>query len=262
MISLVYHRSGRNGALAEAVRRAAEGGITLDDELPSRVDWLLLEQQADTALASPLLYGQREGDLVLLPGACLAASGATEDVYLHFREGLKTIETLGYYGDTDIDTMLAQVILKEKYGMAPRLVRLTQSPAEALTVVDALLLARNEDALAAPPPSAIDLYDEWFDMTQLPFVREVFLAWETVVTPDFAEAVRIAGDLLDDAALRQLEHDMEHERPEVETSTIPPHYRYRFTDDAGEGLRMFFQLAFFHGLHRDIPEFRIWEGEA
>ncbi|MCZ7554975.1 MAG: hypothetical protein M5R41_01060 [Bacteroidia bacterium] len=259
MLSLVYHRSGRNGELIEAVRRAAEDGITLHEALPAHVDWMLLEQQADAALASPLLYGQREGDLVLLPGASLTASGATADVFLHFREGLKTIATLGYYGEADINTMLAQVILKEKYGMAPRLSRLTQPPAEALTVVDALLLAQKEDAPAALPQSAIDLYDEWFDMTQLPFVREVFLAWEAMVTPEFAEAVRTAGEMLDDAALRQLEHHMEHERPEVETSTIPPHYRYRFTDDAGEGLRMFFQLAFFHGLHRDIPDFRIWE---
>ncbi len=260
MTSLVYHRSHRNSNLAAEVQLAGEGSIALVDEQPARVDWMLLEHQAEAALASPLLYGKREGDLVLLPGACLTASSATGDVFMHFREGLKTIATLGYYDEPDIDTMLAQVILKEKYGMAPRLVKVTQAAEVALTTVDALLLARNEDDPAAPPQSGIDLYDEWFDMTQLPFVREVFLAWDTMITPELVSAIEQAGARMDEAALRALELAMELHAATLETSAIPAHYRYKFTDDADEGLRMFFQLAFFHGLHRDIPEFRIWEG--
>ncbi len=259
MRSLVYHKQDRNDGLVAAVLQAGEGAISATDEPADRIEWLLLEHQADIALTSPLLFGKREGDLVLLPGACLTAGGSTNDVQLYFREGLRSIETLGYYGAPGIDTMLAQIVLKEKYGMKPRLQPVTQLHIDALTTVDALVRTSTEPGYLFPPDAGLDLIDEWFDMTQLPFVREVFLGWEASVDAAAAAAIEQAGELLDDESLRELERAMETSEFSVATSAIPPHYRYKFTDDAHEGLRMFFQLAFFHGLHRDIPDFRIWE---
>jgi predicted solute-binding protein len=259
MTSLVYQKTRENDRIVQEAGRLLGDGMQAHDDSPERVEWLLLEHQADVALTSPLLYGKRQSDIVLLPGACLLAGGATGDVFLHFRAGLHSIETLGYYDETNIDTMLAQVLLQEKYGMTPRLLRMSQTPVEALSTVDALLLEKGRHEEMASHAASLDLYDEWFDMTQLPFVRQVFLAWETAVTTAFASALEHAGNALDTGALRGLEHAMEHDWPSMETSSIPPHYRYRFTDDAGEALRTFFQLAFYHGLHRDIPDFRIWE---
>jgi len=106
------------------------------------------------------------------------------------------------------------------------------------------------------------MFDEWFDLTQLPFLREVFVGWDARMDPAMDDAVRRAGDVVDAAVLRTLDEEMRGRGSSPDaTATLPPHYRYCFTPDAQEGLQTFFQMAFFHGLRKDIPNFRFWTPE-
>jgi len=136
---LATHENEKNRDLLRALD--TEAGPSLDRSERSTADssWSLLEGEADLALTSPLVFAQREADLVLLSGACVAATGATGELLLQFRQGLRDISTVGFYGDVGTDTMLAEVILKEKYHMHPRFFQMKRDPAEALAAVDALL---------------------------------------------------------------------------------------------------------------------------
>ncbi|MCB2203807.1 hypothetical protein KQI65_03595 [bacterium] len=241
-----------------------EAGPMLDriEQQPADTAWKLLEGEVDMALASPLLFAQREGDLVIMPGACVAATGETGEVLLQFRKGLREISSVGYYGEPGIDTMLAEVILKEKYRMYPRFFPMKQEPGEALAAVDALLFPSHEERRPEGDASVIDMIDEWFDLTQLPFVREIFIGWEARMDSAIDDAVRRAGDSVDSDVLVALDEALQEHRLRTDvTSALPPHYRYRFTPDAQEGLQNFFQMAFFHGLRTDIPNFTFWAPE-
>lgn len=252
----------RNRALLHMLD--SELGPVLDriEQSPADSAWKLLEGEIDLALVSPLVFAQREGDLTLLDGACVAATGATGEIILQFRQGLREISTVGFYGDTGLDTMLAEIVLKEKYRMHPRFFPMTREPAEALAAVDALLYPAGAAMQSAEGFATLDMVDEWFDLTQLPFVREVFVAWEARVDTALDEAVRSAGSGADAEILRMLDEEMRGRgSSEDATASLPAHYRYRFTPDAQEGLQSFFQMAFFHGLRGDIPNFTFWSPE-
>jgi predicted solute-binding protein len=258
MPTLSTRHHARNQDLLEALDRVSEGSIEHMIQNDAEIQWNFLEGEVDIALASPLLFAKREADLVLLEGACVAALGATGELRMQFRQGLRNITSVGYYGAPGIETMLAEIILKEKYKMHPRFLPVKHAPAEAIAMVDALLFPIESEHQPKEDAAFIDIIDEWFDMTQLPFVREVFVAWESHMTEEIDSLFRLAGDEIDVESLIRIDEQMAGRGTESNTEALPAHYRYRFTDDAQEGLKNFFQMAFFHGLHRDIPSFMFW----
>jgi len=258
---LAANENLRNHALLEAID--SETGPLLERLSLScaDVEWKLLEGEADIALASPLVFAKREGDLAILSGACVAAAGATREILLQFNTGLRRIRTLGFYGEPGLETMLTEIILKEKYGMHPRFFPMQRSPEEALAAVDAVLFTPDAPQQPSADASVLDIVDEWFDMTQLPFVREILISWEARLDAAMDDAVRRAGAAVDTRILAEIDEQMSGRGTESGTESLPAHYRYRFTPDAQEGLQSFFQMAFYHGLHRDIPNFTFWEPE-
>lgn len=258
---LTAREHDRNRALLEAVDSFAAGSIERTTHSIADTSWNLLEGEVDMALASPLLFSQREADLVLLEGACVAAIGATGELRLQFRQGLRQFQTVGFYGTPGVDTMLAEIILREKYRMRARFVAVQQPPEQALDTVDALLFPIGWENQPLEEYPMLDIVDEWFDMTQLPFIREVVLAWESRMDPDLNDVFLQAGMETDLAVLAQLDERMLGRGSATNTESLPAHYRYRFTDDAQEGLKQFFHHAYYHGLHRDIPNFTFWSAE-
>lgn len=262
MPTLSTQENDRNRALLAALDH--EFGPALDriELSPADSAWKLLEGEVDLALVSPLVYAKREGDLTLLAGACVAATGATGEILLQFRQGLRDISTVGIYGEPGIESMLTEVILKEKYHLNPRFFPMTREPSEALAAVDALLYPGGTTVHQAEGFATMDMIDEWFDLTQLPFVREMLIGWESRMDAAVDAAVRRAGDGVDAEVLRTLDEEMRGRgSSEDATASLPAHYRYRFTPDAQEGLQNFFQMAFFHGQRGDIPNFTFWSPE-
>lgn len=259
-----YHENNR--ILLEELQRVSGPGLDMHDLADSDASWKLQESETDLALLSPLFFGKRESDLALLGGACVAAVGATGEWLLHFQAGLRSIRTVGYFGERGMPTILAEIILKEKYGMHPRMQQLpapsAATPLDALlSTVDALLTTSDAQRADILSPSHIDLIDEWYDMTQLPLVREVFIGWEARLSGAIDAAIRAAGEKADTVALQTVDEKMHGGDSLNAIEAIPSHFRYRYSDDVVEGLQVFFQLAFFHGLHRDIPDLVFWEPE-
>ena len=258
---LTAQEHARNRDLLTAIDAEAGGAYERLDEAPDEVEWKFLEGEADLALTSPLVYAKREGDLALLSGPCVAATGATDEIILQFNTGLRRIDTVGYYGEPGLETMLTEIILKEKYGMHARFFPMKREPDSALAAVDAVLFVPGQSQRPDGTSTALDMIDEWFDMTQLPFVREVLIGWEARMDRTIDDAMRRAGQAVDAQALESIDEQMRGKGTETGRESIPAHYRYQFTPDAQEGLQSFFHMAFYHGLHRDIPNFTFWEPE-
>ncbi|MBR9976652.1 MAG: hypothetical protein KFH87_01070 [Bacteroidetes bacterium] len=261
MATFVARHNQNNRNLIEALSITAGQTLNFRNLPTDEAAWALLESEADLGLISPLLFGKRQSDIALLGGACVAAVGATGEWRLHFRQGLHSIDTLGIYGTRGMSDMLAEILLREKYGMQPRLHQVTGPAPQALAAVDAILTTSDEERTELDSSSSLDIIDEWFDMTQLPLVREVFIGWERRLDAIIDHAVRTAGEITDTEALHTLKAAMQGRGTENETEAIPSHFRYVFNDDAVEGLRTFFQMAFFYGLHPDIPDLLFWMAE-
>ncbi|MBL0175284.1 MAG: hypothetical protein IPP94_08490 [Ignavibacteria bacterium] len=247
--------------LTDALQRALPAGtLALSDAGTAQTDWELAEQVVEVALVSPLACARNQTDISILAGASVSATGGTGDTILLFNRGLHDFRTVACRSVDSPDALLAALVLREKYHMTPVLHQHAGSPAEALADVDAILLAG--DQLAGIDPAAfpsIDIVDEWFDMTELPFVRAVVAGWDSNLNPAIAEAVRAAGNEADAAALVAVGEKMEHYYSTDAISPIPGHYRYSLDDDTRDAIDEFFRLLFFHGLHRDVPALRYWE---
>jgi predicted solute-binding protein len=240
--------------LLEALREAAGDSVRIE-MLPTEeeVAWRLREGECDAALVSPLVYAADQSEYILLPGGCVAAVSATDDLLLTFNPGLHHFGTVGAVGVAAADRMLCEIVLREKYGMSPEFRDAQGSVDEVLAWADAVLEAREAAKQSSAIENTLDVIDEWFDMTQLPYVRSVIAARESAVTDSLAKIVETAGTRADLEVLEYLKSRLEEQFSPDERHVLPGHYRYVFDDAAREGLNEFFRLAFFYGLHRDVP---------
>lgn len=243
---------------------AIAAGLSVHDEPPPTVERRLREMETDLAVVSPGAYGERETDLAILPGACVAAVGATGDLLLHFHPGLRDFTRIAYSGPEGLDLILLRIVLAEKYGLQPEFLRVDGDLAAMLSKADAAL-AREESTPEigsdATAEGVIDVVDEWFDLTQLPFVRLLAVGWEQRMDKTLYELVERAGEAADREAIGELDRIMHGRSTLIGTEPIPGHYRFRFSEEVVEGLQAFFRYAFFYGLHRDIPHFNFWKPE-
>jgi predicted solute-binding protein len=257
---LAYSSEQFNECIIQALSTHAGGALSLSAvERPFDAEWQLREGDCDVALVSPLIYSTQEADFTLVPDAAITAMSATGDLLLVFNPGLHDFSTVAVRSIGNIDSILAQIVLREKYDMQPRVVEYRGTPQEALHACDAVLIRlHDDDDFIGSHHETIDIIDEWFDMTQLPFVRQVFIGWDLRLTAEVCARIAAACAAVD---ARSIDVQREHLKEGFSTDSLhalPGHYRYTLDDDCIEALNRFFQLAYFHGLHRDIPTFRIW----
>jgi predicted solute-binding protein len=262
MIELLFPESPDRALLFDALRIELSA---VGDRLLSVPDtdaaWRLRENECDTALVSPVVYALSEGEVSLVGDAVVSSVGGTREAMLVFRGGLGRISSLALPASGTIDAILAQIVLREKYDMQP-VVTVVRAPwRDVLATHEAVLVTGEEAAALAVDSPSIDLGDEWYDMTQLPLVRGVVAGWNHRLTAPFSDAVRRAAAEADRAALAVLQVASDGHFAPDELHLIPPHRRFLLDDDARQALDSFFRLAFFHGLHRDIPTFHMWSPE-
>jgi predicted solute-binding protein len=260
MLTLALSLEQFNGSVLDAVREGAGDLLAVRlHERPADAERLLREGECDLALVSPLTYAAQEADFSVIPNAAVSAVSATGDLLLVFKPGLHHVETVGVRASDSIDAILAQIILREKYDMRPRAIPYKGAAEQALHDFDAMVIRRHDDdGFLERHGETIDLIDEWFDMTQLPFVRLIFAGWTHRITEEVCTRLAEVCARVDAGALDTLRGMMEAGNGSDALHTVPGHYRYMLDEEAMDGLNRFSQLAFFHGLHRDIPTYTTW----
>jgi predicted solute-binding protein len=264
MLTLALSPEGFNAPLIEAIAsHLGESVLMRSYQRAFDAEWQLREGECDLALVSPLVFAYQQADFSFVPDAAIAAVSATGDLLLVFKPGLHHFETLAVRAADGIDAMLAQIILREKFHMHPRSILYKDSPEQALESCDAVLVrVHDDDGFLATHVESIDLIDEWFDMVQLPLLRQVFIGWDRRLIPDVCDRLAAACAEVDARSIDSLREQLKDGFAADSLHAIPGHYRYFLDDEAIEGLNRFFQLAYFHGLHRDIPAFKIWAPET
>ncbi len=248
-----------NPFLDACVEEFAEGRGALHLDSEENIRWMLLEQQCPAAVVPPSTLARNTAELSLLPNPAVSAVGPTSDVLLVFNPDLRLIKTVGARFPESQEAMLAGVVLREKHGMSPVFHKLDATTEEGLARYDAVLVCESGVSLRNPTYSAsLDIVDEWFDMTQLPFVRAVGAAWDGLITEDLCGKISRAAAAADTAAVAALRRELEAGAAADAANIIPGHYRFVLDDDSHRGMEEFFRLCFFHGLHSDIPSFRLW----
>jgi chorismate dehydratase len=159
-----------------------------DLDLRFTVPSLLLDQlvgeEVDIALCSSIDYQRSETPLIVVPVGLLGCDGSTLTVRLYSSCPIERIREV--YCDTDSHTsvVLMQILLKEQYGIAPKLIdydaRERVARNRPLDWPQAMLLIGDKVVTDSPPairyPHQLDLGAAWAQLTGLPFVFALWVA--------------------------------------------------------------------------------------
>jgi chorismate dehydratase len=156
--------------LAEA---APEAQVVFD--VPSRLADRLAAGELDVALIPSIEFFQNSGYRIV-SDACIACRGPVMSVKLFSRVPAERIGSLALDEGSRTSAALVQILLRERFGLRPKLEQLPIGATIADTRADAVLLI-GDRAIHSPPgrfAEVWDLGDEWFRWAELPFV---FAMW-------------------------------------------------------------------------------------
>lgn len=260
MISALTFEHHATTPIITALHQTAEGLARFDEKSQADAEWALLEMVAEIGIISPLGFAGSVSDLKLLQGACVCAFGATDTLNLYIKPGLHKIQSVACIDTSASDMALAEIILREKYRMTPTMVAVRGALERAMQSADAVLVTTSQKQFQHS--TVLDIVDEWWDMTQLPYVQFLFAGWDATMTDKLDEAIAEAGKIADEVALEQMRTALQGAITDDPAHQIHGHYRYMFDDEALSGLNEFYRFAFYHGIHKDIPDISFWQPPA
>ena len=161
-------------------------------EVPSRLADRLAVGELDVALI-PVIEYFRAGTYSVIPDIAIASRGPVLSVTLFSRVPWTEVRSLALDEGSRTSAALAEILLRKRHGVDPRLEPLPLDRDAETVPADAVLLIGDRAMRACLPgfAYAFDLGQEWTDWTGLPFV---YAAW----------AVRAGADLRGvDRALHQ-----------------------------------------------------------
>ncbi len=174
-------------------KRFPQGQLVFD--LPSRLADALARRELDVALIPSVEY-LREPRYRIVSDACIACRGPVLSVKLFSRVEPEQIGTLALDEGSRTSAVLVQILLRERYGLAPELVPLPLGADLDEAEADAVLLI-GDRAIRSPAgrfEAVWDLGDQWCRWAELPFVFAMWVARDDAQVDDLENALSAARD--------------------------------------------------------------------
>lgn len=241
----------------------------LQIDIPARNALKLRDRAENTkcAFLSPIDYARHGAEYCIVPGICTASSGKSDTIQLVLKSDLRNIERIAVDIRFTSEVILAKIILMEKYRNLPssrsELVFIPTAPdiSGMLAKADAALIVNDKPRTAVPAGAfAIDLIEEWTDMTDLPYVLGFWVGREEELTEEEVRALLDAkrnGTGLRSQIAQAIAH--QHNLSLEETEEYISSFSYDFSEREEESLAEFIELAYYHGVIGDIPEIRFFD---
>ena len=174
-------------------RLAPQAEVILD--LPSRLADGLRDGRFDVALIPSIEFFADSG-YAIVSDACIACRGPVLSVKLFSRVPAARIRTLALDEGSRTSVALVRILLRERYGIEPRLEPLPIGNSVADTSADAVLLIGDRAIHSPRQPFAEvwDLGDEWCRWAELPFVFAMWVARAGADLEGFDAALAAARD--------------------------------------------------------------------
>ena len=169
----------------------ARNDVEVHFAVPSRLLELVEAGVVSTALMSVVDYQASTHPLWLVPAGMIGCDGPTLTVRLFSKVPAHEIRELHADTDSHTSVILAQVILRQRYGVTPAILPLDQSKIEnRKSKITSMLLIGNKVVNAAPDeteyPHQLDLGEQWKELTGLPFVFAMWMMRRDMVDRELA----------------------------------------------------------------------------
>ncbi|MCU0452476.1 MAG: hypothetical protein MUE68_02370 [Bacteroidetes bacterium] len=244
----------------------AESGLfTLGRDVPVRVARALADasDQTKVALISPIDYARHAGSYRIVPGIAVSTRSATGTARVRVNGRARAIKTLAVDPRVTSETVLAAILVAEKYPalneserQLPKIIPVASPEQAEFTTADAILEYHPwPDRLGHDEGFSFDLYEEWTDLTDLPWVSAF---WVMRVEDGEAEWAKALADAKGRGLplIERIGHDAALARglPPVPTADVLRSFSYDLLEEHEDAVHEFFQYAFYLGILKDVPE--------
>ncbi len=174
--------------------RAPRAELVLD--VPSRLADDLATGKLDVALIPSIEYFQ-DPSYTIVSDACIACRGPVLSVKLFSRVPIAKIGTLALDEGSRTSVALVRILLKQQFGLVPRLEPLPLGSSVGDSAADSVLVIgdRAMHSPGGPFAAVCDLGDEWRRWAGLPFVFAMWVARPGVELGDLAGLLSKVRDL-------------------------------------------------------------------
>ncbi len=217
----------------------------------------LVQGDAQIGLIPSIEYAKGKGAWKIIPDICIAHPHEIGSMALFFNKDLHTLRHVAVDERYPTAIALLQIVLREKYEIEPKLIPMPSDLNKMLLNADAALLS-GDLALKAQAefPAHLDLGDEWYDLTEMPFVSAIWAGHELSLTENEATILKQSAEIgrqniekiSKEFASRQ-KQDFGFYKNYLEKQT-----RYTLGVAEKESLTEFFSYAFYLGIIEHIPE--------
>ena len=237
--------------------------LDLQTDLSSQNALGLNSKDLDAAPLSPIDYARRSAEYLIVPNICVSSKTGNGTILLHFRKGLRKINTVAADIGLTSELVLAKIVLTEKYDTNPQFIPMGPDVPMMLAKADAALFVGGPGLFSSlDTRCTIDLVEEWTDLTDLPYVHALWLARRESLTPSklylFKQSLEEGLRHLRDIALSfAAEEQTTPEECEIYLSS----FNFNLDDEVVESLSEFYRYAFYYGILSEVPEIRFYPAE-
>jgi chorismate dehydratase len=211
----------------------------------------------DLGFIPAIEYARRKEIWNLVPGLCLSARQSLKSLQLFFRKGLKGINSIAVDVHAQSETILLKILMREKYLMNPEYIPMEPDLDQMLARADAALLT-GQAAMknCKTNRNRLDLGEEWYDLTNLPYVIGFWAGRQFTIKPDDVEAIKKSYAL----GSRNIEKICKNYSQDwaFYHDFLSRDLSYSFSEDVNDGLMEYYNFAFFFGFIEHIPDLHFY----
>ena len=220
------------------------------------------EHDLEVAFLSPIDYGRESSDYCIIPNVAVSSRTPTDTIVLHFKEGLHTVKTLAVHPTSASEIVLASILLGEQFDVRPQIVPVMGSLDQMLRSADAALLVGNTALEEGQVHrNKMDLVEEWFDMTGLPYVHGFWCVREADVARDDIISIQHACERGVKSLAGITETDVTGQKPRFSPDTLRQYlesFSFVLSDEEQEALMEFIRYGYYHGVLPDVADLQFY----
>jgi chorismate dehydratase len=234
--------------------------------IPSALAVELNAGKLDVALIPSIAYAKNSPTLRIVPDCGIIAHGAVDSIRLYFNKDLKDIRTVALDISSMTSVVLTKIILAERYELKPEFIAAKPDLEKMLSSADAALVIGDTALFKTQSAGGnyLDLAEEWYDMTALPFVFAVWSGRSGALTLDDTQAIISSKNLgMDniDAVCRAAADEYSADFNLVK-KYLTENVQFDLGDEEIAGMRQYFELAYYHGALEYLPSLNFYPLES
>lgn len=236
--------------------------FTLQKDVPSECSRRLLSGEVSLGIIPSVEYARARGKLKIVPDLSISSFQQVNSVELFFNKDLNDLKTVAVDTSSRTSVALLNIILREKYELMPEFKPMAPDLNTMLEEADAALII-GDKALhyQVDWPGKLDLANEWFDLTGLPFVFALWCGPENEVQQEdiklLQESYALGSKHIDEISKKFA--DGKPQNWTFYARYLRENISFHFGPEEQEGLNEFFRYAFYYGLIEHIPDLHFYD---